>query len=210
MLFRSASCRFQCNAPEINCIALVGVVRDGREGYAVRVGGGQSSTPRLSRHLGVFVEREQAIATLRAIIDVWQSTTEYRISRVKARLKFMIDDYGVEAFRALVETRLGHPLESLAELPIPDADSDHMGIHEQKQGGRFYVGFPVRLGLMSGGQMRAIAAVAGAIGGDIRLTRRQNFIVAGIPRERLDETIARVGEIGFPLSANGLYAASIG
>jgi len=205
-----ASCRFQCNAPEINCIALVGVVRDGREGYAVRVGGGQSSTPRLSRHLGVFIEREQAIATLRAIIDVWQSTTEYRISRVKARLKFMIDDYGVEAFRALVETRLGHRLESLADLPIPDADSDHMGIHEQKQGGRFYVGFPVRLGLMSGGQMRAVAAVAGAVGGDIRLTRRQNFIVAGIPRERLDETIARVGEIGFPLSANGLYAASIG
>ncbi|MBF6561290.1 MAG: nitrite/sulfite reductase, partial [Candidatus Binataceae bacterium] len=127
-----ASCRFQCNAPEINCIALVGVVHAGREGYAVRVGGGQSSTPRLSRHLGVFIARDQAIATLRAIIDVWQSTTEYRISRVKARLKFMIDDYGVEAFRALVETRLGHPLEPLAELPLPDADSDHMGIHEQK------------------------------------------------------------------------------
>ena len=49
-----------------------------------------------------------------------------------------------------------------------------------------------------------------AIGGDIRLTRRQNFILTGIPRERLDEVIGRIGEIGFPLDANGLYASSIG
>jgi sulfite reductase beta subunit-like hemoprotein len=204
-----ASCRFQCNAPEINCVSLVGMIHEGREGYAVRVGGGQSSTPRLSRHLGVFITREQAIPVLRAILDTWRLTTEYRISRVKARLKFMIDDYGVEAFRALVEQRLGYALEGLAEMPLPDAESDHMGTHEQKDG-RFYVGFPVRLGLMNGIQMSEVAAAAEAVGGDIRLTRRQNFIVANIPKDRLDETIARIGEIGFPLDVNGLYAASIG
>ncbi|HTR60471.1 MAG TPA: nitrite/sulfite reductase, partial [Candidatus Binataceae bacterium] len=205
-----SSCRFQCNAPEINCIALVAMVKDGREGFAVRVGGGQSSTPRLSRHLGVFIARDQAIPVLRAIIDTWRSTTEYRISRVKARLKFMIDDYGPEEFRRMVEARLGFALENLAELPLADEESDHMGIHEQKQPGRHYVGFPVYLGLMSGKQMREIAAVAEELGGDIRLTRRQNFIVAGIPSAELESTIARIGEIGFPLSANGLYASSIG
>src|SRR5579864_4467115 len=155
-----AACPYQCNAPEINCIALVGTVRDGREGFAVRVGGGQSSTPRLSRHLGVFVEPEHAITVLRAIIDVWQGTTEYRLSRVKARLKFMIDDYGVDAFRELVENRLGHVLERLPELPLPDTESDHMGVHEEKTAGRLYVGVPVYLGLMSGRQMRELADVA--------------------------------------------------
>jgi ferredoxin-nitrite reductase len=204
-----AACRYQCNAPEINCIALIGAVSAGREGFAVRVGGGQSSTPRLSRHLGVFVTRERAMPLLRAIIDVWRSTTEYRISRVKARLKFMIDDYGVDAFRDLVEARLGYQLEPLPELPLPDVESDHMGIHEQKSGG-FYAGFPVYLGLMSGRQMRALADLADEFRGDIRLTRRQNFIVTGIPEARLDEIVARVGEIGFPLDANGLYASSIG
>src|SRR5580698_11334253 len=129
-----AACKYQCNAPEINCIALVGMVHDGREGYAVRVGGGQSSTPRLSRHLGVFIKREHAIETLRAIIDVWRSSTEYRISRVKARLKFMIDDYGVDAFRDLVEARLGHPLERLETLPLPDEESDHMGFMSRSRG----------------------------------------------------------------------------
>ena len=87
------------------------MIKDGREGFAVRVGGGQSSTPRLARHLGVFITREQAIPVMRAIIDTWQLTTEYRISRVKARLKFMIDDYGPEEFRKLVEARLGFALE---------------------------------------------------------------------------------------------------
>ncbi|HTT77449.1 MAG TPA: nitrite/sulfite reductase [Candidatus Binataceae bacterium] len=205
-----AACRFQCNAPEINCVSLVGTLHQGHEGFAIRVGGGQSSTPRLSRHLGVFITRDQAISTLRAILDVWRLTTEYRISRVKARLKFMIDDYGVEAFRGLVEQRLGFKLETLNTLPLPDAESDHMGVHEQKESGRYYVGFPVRLGLMNGIQMREVAGAADAVGGDIRLTRRQNFIVANIPKNRLDETIARIGEIGLPLDINGLYASSIG
>ncbi|MGH7907712.1 MAG: nitrite/sulfite reductase [Candidatus Binataceae bacterium] len=204
-----AACRYQCNAPEINCVALVGIIREGREGFAVRVGGGLSSTPRISRHLGVFVPREKSLEVLRAILDVWRSTTEYRLSRVKARLKFMIDDYGPVEFRKLVETRLGYALDDLDELPLPDAESDHMGIHEEKTPGRFHAGFPVRLGLMSGAQMRAIAELAADFGGDIRLTRRQNFIVTGIPKDRLDEVVGRIGEIGFPLNANGLFASSI-
>ena len=155
-----AACKYHCNAPEINCVALIGMIKDGREGFAIRVGGGQSSTPRLARHLGVFITREQAIPVMRAIIDTWQSTTEYRISRVKARLKFMIDDYGPEEFRKLVEARLGFALEDLAETPLPDEESDHMGIHEQKQSGFYSVGFPVYLGTMTGRQMREIAAIS--------------------------------------------------
>jgi ferredoxin-nitrite reductase len=147
---------------------------------------------------------------LRAIIDVWQSTTEYRISRVKARLKFMIDDYGPDEFRKLVQTRLGRELEPLAELPLPDRDGDHMGINEQKQEGLYHVGFPVYLGTMSGTQMHQVADLVESYGGDIRLTRRQNFILTGIPRQRLDQVIGKVGEIGFPVDANGLYASSIG
>jgi sulfite reductase beta subunit-like hemoprotein len=205
-----AACPHQCNAPEINCIALVGTVHRGQAGFAIRVGGGQSSTPRLSRHLGVFIAHDQALPVLRAIIDTWQSTTEYRLSRVKARLKFMIDDYGVDAFRQLVEARYGSQLEGLAELPLPAAQSDHMGVHEQNEAGKFYVGFPVYLGLMSGGQMRRIADLASTYGGDIRLTRRQNFILTGIPEDRLEEVIAAAAEVGFPLDVNGLYGSSIG
>jgi ferredoxin-nitrite reductase len=205
-----STCPTGCNAPEINCIALAGVRVGGADGFAVRVGGGQSSTPRLSRHLGVFVAREHSLEVLRAIIDVWRLSTRYRVSRVKARLKFMIDDYGVTGFRALVEERLGRTLPDLAEPPVLEGDNDHIGAHAQKQPGLHYVGFPVKLGLITGGQMIALADLAEEIGGDVRLTRRQNFIVTAIPAERLDEVIGRVGEIGFPLAADSPYAASIG
>jgi sulfite reductase beta subunit-like hemoprotein len=205
-----AACPAQCNAPEINCVALVGTRRDGRDGFAIRVGGGQSSTPRLSRDLGVFVPREQALAAMRAILDVWRLTTEYRVSRVKARLKFMVDDYGPAGFRKLVEERLGYAMEDLPELLPPDREGEHMGIHEQKTPERYYAGFPVRLGLITGRQLRELAGIASDIGGDVRLTRRQNFILTGIPKARLSEIVDRVGAIGFPLDANGLYASSIG
>jgi ferredoxin-nitrite reductase len=85
-----------------------------------------------------------------------------------------------------------------------------MGIREQKQPELNYVGFPVYLGLMSGRQMREIAALTASFGGDIRLTRRQNFIITGIPTAQLTDVIAQVGAIGFPVEANGLYASSIG
>lgn len=205
-----AACPAQCNAPEINCVALVGMRKDARDGFAIRVGGGQSSTPRLSRDLGVFVTCEQALAAMRAILDVWRLTTQYRVSRVKARLKFMIDDYGPAGFRKLVEERLGYAMEDLTELPLPDREGEHIGVHEQKTPRRYYAGFPVRLGLISGRQMRELAEIAGEIGGDVRLTRRQNFIVTGIPEARVSEIVDRVGAIGFPLDANGLYASSIG
>src|SRR5207237_7120051 len=66
-----AACADRCNAPEINCVALVGAVRDGEEGFGVRVGGGLSSVPRIARELGVFVRKDEALEVLCAILDEW-------------------------------------------------------------------------------------------------------------------------------------------
>src|SRR5690348_10241788 len=61
-----ASCADRCNAPEINDVSLIGVVHDGRAGYAVKIGGGLSSVPRIGRDLGVFVPADEAIEFLEA------------------------------------------------------------------------------------------------------------------------------------------------
>ncbi len=212
-----ATCPYQCNAPEINCVGLVGVRLPGsissaegeRLGFAVRVGGGQTSTPRLARHLGVFVDLADAIPVLRAILDVWKSDPRYRISRVKARLKFMIDDYGPEKFREMVEEKLGHKLTDLSQAPVPQEETGHIGVHAQKQPGLFYVGFPVSLGLMKGEQMMRVADVAASYGGDIRLTRQQNFILTQIPESRLPEIIERVTEVGFSPNVNHIRGLSV-
>src|SRR5213080_5614753 len=91
---------------EINCISLVGVLHEGREGFAVLAGGGLSSVPRLARDLGIFVPKDEALDVLRALLDAWREDLTYRVSRVKSRMKFMVDDYGPEGMRAELERRL--------------------------------------------------------------------------------------------------------
>jgi sulfite reductase beta subunit-like hemoprotein len=205
-----ASCAGRCNAPEINDVALVGVVHEGREGYAVKVGGGLSSVPRIGRDLGVFVPKEEAIAVLEAITGAWSEDLTYRVSRVKARLKFMVDDIGPEGLRDRVEAKLGRRLEPYELAPLDERPQDHVGVHLQKQAGRSYVGVPVKLGLTSGDQLIALADLAGELGGDVRGARQQNLVLTGVPNARLDEVVERLEGLGFPLDLNGVWGASIG
>jgi len=207
-----AACPHQCNAPEIHCIALLGVLRDGRPGFAVKVGGGLSTWPRLADDLGVWVPREAALPVLRAIVDVWREDLRYRLSRTRARLKFMVHDVGAADFRSRVEARLGRRLDDLeaGAAPAPPAvEFDHVGLHRQRQAGLWWSGFPVFLGLMDADAMRGVADLAESCGGEIRLTRRQNFILAGIPEERVDDVVRGAAALGFPLAAHPLRGASI-
>jgi ferredoxin-nitrite reductase len=204
-----AACADRCNAPEINCISLLGAVKDGRQGFAVRVGGGLSSVPRLARDLGVFVPQDEAVEVLAAITGAWSDDLRYRVSRVKARLKFMIDDIGTDGMRERVEARLGRALEDY-ELPaVATPPRDHLGIQRQKQDGLVYIGVPVHLGLISGDQMIQVADLAERVGADVRITRLQNFIVANVPEERAGEVTAALAEVGFDADANPVRGRSI-
>jgi ferredoxin-nitrite reductase len=112
--------------------------------------------------------------------------------------------------RERVEAKLGRELEDFDLPPIAVQPANHIGVHAQKQAGLSYVGVPVRLGLVSGDQLIAVADLVESFGGDIRFTRQQNFVVTGVPDSRLDEVVARLGEIGFPLETNEIWANSIG
>jgi sulfite reductase beta subunit-like hemoprotein len=202
-----ASCPDRCNAPEINCVSLVGVVHEGREGYAVLVGGGLSSVPRVARDLGVFVPKEEANEILGAVTGVWSEDLKYRMSRVKARLKFMVDDIGADGMLERVEAKLGRALERFRLAPIEAQPSAHIGVHAQKQDGLSYIGVPVPLGLSSGDQLIAVADLVESFGGDVRLTRQQNLIVTGVAD--VDGVLARLAELGLPLSTNEVWANSI-
>ncbi len=202
------ACPAQCSAPEIHDVALIGLVVDGEPGFAVRVGGGLSSTPRLSRDLGIFVPIEEAMEVLRAVTDAWQHDLRYRVSRAKARIKFMIDDLGPEGFRALVEERLGRKLRDGA-APPPVGRPEHLGLQPQKQEGHLAAGFPVPAGQLTGTQMMRIADAVEAVGGDIRLTRQQNFIVGFVPIDKLEALLAALRPAGIVADWRSLHATSI-
>ena len=204
-----STCAHQCNAPDIHDIALIGAINDGREGFAIRIGGGLSTAPRIAKDLNVFVAKDETLPVLRAIIDVWQENLKSRMSRVKSRLKFMVDEIGVEKYRELVETKLGGELEKFP-APLPTSETDHIGIHSQKQDGFSFIGFPVNVGWITGAQMIALADLAEWFGGEIRLTRQQNFILTDVANERIDEIVHAVEQIGFRLDVNRLRGSSIG
>ena len=203
-----AACAHRCNAPEINCISLVGVLHDGEPGFAVLVGGGLSSVPRLARGLGVFVRPDEALPVLRALLDAWKEDLTYRVSRVKARMKFMVDDYGPDGIRAEVERRLGYALPDY-ELPPPGTVHEHLGAQPQGQAGLVALGVPVHLGLVTGERLVAVAELAESLGGDVRVTRQQNLVLTGVPEDRADAVSARLAEIGFPLELDGARGSSI-
>ena len=209
-----SACADRCNAPEINCIALVGCRRDapggGENGFGVLVGGGLSSVPRIARDLGVFVRVDEALPVLRALLDAWQEDLRYRVSRVKARLKFMVDDLGPEGMRAEVERRLGYALPDFSLPPDPGRHADHLGVTAQHDDGLVSLGIPVHVGLLSGDQMLALAEVAERIGGDLRVTRQQNIVLTGVPADGVDAVRASIEETtGLSFSGNRIRGGSI-
>ncbi len=199
------ACADSCAAPEINCIGLQGALRDGAEGFGVLVGGGLSSVPRIARDLGVWVPKEEAVEVMAAILDEWREDLRYRVSRVKARLKFMVDDIGAEGVRERVERRLGRALEDY-ELPPQPRPGNHLGVREQRDG-RLLVGVPVHLGLVGGDQLHALADLAESCGGDVRITRQQNLVLTGV--SDLAATEQALAEAGLPLDAGTLRGDAI-
>lgn len=205
-----SACATRCNAPEINCISLVGVIHDGEPGFAVMVGGGLSSVPRVARDLGVFVRVDEAMPVLRAILDAWREDLRYRISRVKARLKFMVDDYGPEGIRTEVERRLGYALPDYTLEPLAVEPSSHLGVDPEQSPGLVSVGVPVHLGLLSGTQMVGLGELADSLGEDIRLTRQQNFVLTGVLEANLDAVRQRLDALELPLDVNTIRGLAIG
>src|SRR6185312_16082680 len=116
---------------------------------------------------------------------------------------------GADGLRERVEDRLGRKLEDHVLPAVTEPPHDHLGVHAQKQEGLRYVGVPVKLGLITGDQMIAVADLAESLGADVRITRLQNFIVANVPEGRLDELEAGLERIGFPLDLNPLRGRSI-
>ncbi len=204
-----SSCPYHCNYPEMHDLAFVGTIKEGVEGFAVWVGGGLSSTPRLARKLGIFVPKERVLETAKAVVDIWSEEPENRRSFVKARIKYFIDKVGVEGFKERLFERLSFTPEFLEEEPIAIGRSFHVGIGRQKQEGFFYVGFPVEAGRLTGEQLIRVADIVEAFNLSLRLSQRQNLILIHIPEERLDHVLKAMEDVGFSLKKGISRAISI-
>jgi sulfite reductase (ferredoxin) len=180
-------CAHQCAQHEINDVGLVAITNEeGEVGFDLWVGGGLGAKPYLARRLGVFVWYDEVVEVLTRIVEIFRDHG-YRDDRRKARLKFLVADWGVEKFRAELEKRLGRQLDDCLQAEVPDIQKrDHIGIYEQRQQGLYYIGVAVLRGRISGEQMGAVAGLARRYAsGRIRLTNAQNLIVLDVPEENV-------------------------
>ncbi|MGZ4480643.1 MAG: nitrite/sulfite reductase [Gaiellales bacterium] len=199
-----SGCLHRCAQHEINDIGLVAVEKDGVVGYDVWVGGGLGASARMGRRLEVFALPEEAAEICRAITIVFRDEGN-RTKRTRARIKFLVDEWGVEWLRAEVERLVGRELPTSVEPAGPlDPHRDHHGIHPQVQPGLYYVGGTTLRGRFTSQQMIGVADLADRYGsGALRCTNRQNIIVLDVPDDRVELVAAELGDLGLPTEASG-------
>lgn len=184
---------------EINDISLVGVVHpELGPGYDLWVGGGLSTAPRLAERLGAFVTEAQAPEVWLGVIKIFRDYG-YRRLRNKARLKFLLADWGPAKFRqVLQDDYLGYELPD-GPAPAPaSGPGDHVGVHPQKDG-QLYVGLAPTVGRLSGDVLVALADAAEAAGSQrVRLTPHQKIVVLDVKPDAVDTLVAAVEPLGLP------------
>jgi sulfite reductase (ferredoxin) len=183
--------------PETNDVSFVGTVHpELGPGFDLWVGGGLSTNPMLAQKMGVWIPVDE-------VADAWEGVASifrdygYRRLRSRARLKFLVADWGIEKFREVLENEyLDRRLVSNPSPESPVGIRDHIGVHEQHDG-KLYVGIAPTVGRVSGTLLVQLAdlieeyGVAGA-----RLTPYQKIVLLGVEPAVVDALVERLDQIG--------------
>jgi len=168
-------------APEINDVSFVGIDHpEHGPGFDLWVGGGLSTNPMLAQKMGVWIALEDVPDVWEGVISIFRDYG-YRRLRSRARLKFLVADWGIEKFRHVLENEYLH--RALLDAVSPAAGTvsgDHIGVHEQKDG-RFYLGITPTVGRIDGATLTSLGDLVekyGAAGA--RLTSYQKIVVIGV------------------------------
>ena len=170
--------------------------------------GGITGHKDFARGTGVIVTPADTTPVSDAILRVFIASGN-RTNRDKARLKYVLDDWGFDKFLAEVETQLGRTLTRLPDealTPAPEQLRDgHIGVHAQKQEGLSYVGVVLPVGRITSERMHGLADIADTYGsGTIRLTVWQNLLVSDIPNARIPQALAAIEALGLAHTAGPL------
>ncbi|MGW1679561.1 nitrite/sulfite reductase [Saccharopolyspora sp. NPDC002376] len=183
--------------PEINDISLVGVVHpEHGPGFDLWVGGGLSTNPKLAVRLGAWVPLDEAAEVWHAVVAIFRDYG-YRRLRHRARLKFLVNDWGAEKFRQVLEGEyLGRKLIDGPAPETPTGHRDHIGVHPQTDG-NFYVGVKSEAGRVSGSTLVEVAKAAERVGSRrVRTTVEQNLLVLDVAQSEVDGLVSDLAGLG--------------
>ena len=167
--------------PEINDVAFVGVEHpEHGPGFDLWVGGGLSTNPMLAQRLGAWVPRDEVAEAWAGVVGVFRDYG-YRRLRTRARIKFLIADWGPEKFREVLENEyLKRKLIDGPAPATPERPGDHVGVNQQKDG-NYFVGLSPIAGRTGGQTLIDLADLAEAHGSyRLRTTPMQKILVLDV------------------------------
>ncbi|MFD4405671.1 nitrite/sulfite reductase [Nocardia sp. NPDC058499] len=182
---------------EINDVAFIGVNHpEHGPGLDLWVGGGLSTNPMLAQRVGAWVPLDEVPEVWEAVVALFRDYG-YRRLRTKARLKFLIKDWGIEKFRQVLEDE--YLKRKLIDGPAPERPSrpiDHVGVQKLRNG-RNAVGFSPIAGRVSGSVLTQVADAMERAGSDrARFTPYQKLIVLDIADDKVEQLIAELEPLG--------------
>ena len=182
-------CHENCGRAEIQDLGFTPAVKDGRDGFAVKIGGGLSDGPRAATDLGIFVEPDQVADLSEATAQLFIDHGSYLDTAVN-RLRFIVAEYGLEAFREELQRYAPFEFEPYDEELTTDYRGDHVGVHEQDDGD-YYVGLNLPTGRMGGAEFADLADLAESYGdGELRVTPNQNVVLTGVAEDDLEALLS--------------------
>jgi ferredoxin-nitrite reductase len=188
-------CRLNCTHAESQDIGLTPAAKEINGevvvGFNVQVGGKMGSGGfRIASPLDLFVPPDEA-AEICALMTLIYRDHGPREARAKARLAFLLDEWGAARFRAEVERRAGRPLERAGTDARAEHSTDHLGIYRQREDEVSYVGLCVPFGRITAGQLSELARLSEAYGrSELRFTVGQNVLIPHVPDARMGAFLA--------------------
>ncbi|NUT22641.1 MAG: nitrite/sulfite reductase [Hamadaea sp.] len=182
---------------EANDVSFLGVVHpEHGPGFDLWVGGGLSTNPMLAQRLGAWIPLAEIPEVWKGVVEVFRDYG-YRRLRNRARLKYLLADWGAAKFRQILEDEfLGRKLVDGPAPELPAQPIDHMGAHPQRDGS-FYVGASPLVGRVSGPMLHSLADVAEAHGSArVRLTPHQKLLVLDVAPDRVESLADALEGIG--------------
>ena len=175
--------------------------------------GGITGHDDFARDTGILLKPEECLAAAVAVVRVFIAEGD-RTDRKRARLKYVLDAWGIEKFMVAVEKERGTPF---TRLPLdacaprgPTAKHGHVGVHPQRQDGLCYVGVAVPVGRLAAAQLRGLGEIAERVpGATLRLTVWQNLILSHVPQARVGEIESALVALGLGANANAIRGALV-
>ncbi|QOR61235.1 nitrite/sulfite reductase [Sulfurovum sp. ST-21] len=204
-----SGCGKHCMGHEIQDLSFTAVHTDDGVLFAVNVGGGLGSNKKIALHLG-YVREKNVLDVVKTVTAVYRDHG-LRKSRKKARLGHLIDEWGLEKFKAYTEEKLGFKfIDKPLFKATPYAQREHFGIHRSLIEGESYVGCAVNGGHIGADGLSDLADILEKHRATtIKATNTQNFIILDVPEQNTDKLAKDLLDINIEVNPSPFKARTL-